>query len=107
MAHRFVRIEHNADELMTTKQPTSRPFHLKEWRKFKGVKAVDLAEALEIERESYYRLERKWWTISVKEIDVLAERIGIEPGQFWLRPDVEPASADVDLALKLIAAIRR
>ena len=93
---------------MTTKQPTSRPFFLKEWRKFKGVKAVDLAEALDIERESYYRIERNWWTISVKEIDVLAERIGIDPGQFWRRPDLGSASvADVDLALKLISAIRR
>jgi DNA-binding XRE family transcriptional regulator len=70
---------------MTTKQPTSRPFHLKGWRKFKGVKAVDLAEALDIERESYYRLEKNWWTISVKEIDVLAERIGVEPGQIGQR----------------------
>jgi transcriptional regulator with XRE-family HTH domain len=90
---------------MMAKQP--RQFHLKEWRKFKGVKAVDLAEALEIERESYYRLERNWWTISVREIDVLAERIGIEPGEFWLRPDGDRASAEVDLALRFIAAIRR
>ena len=92
---------------MPTMQPTSRPFHLKEWRHFKGIKAVDLATALEIERESYYRLEKKWWTISVREIGVLAEVIGIEPGQFWRRPDRDDASADVDLALKLIAAIRR
>jgi len=35
---------------------------------------------------------------------VLAERIGTDPGQFWLRPDGDRASADVDLALMFIAA---
>jgi DNA-binding XRE family transcriptional regulator len=95
----------SSDKLMMTKQP--RQFHLKEWRKFKGVKAVDLAEALEIQRESYYRLEKKWWTISVREIDVLAKKIGIEPGEFWLHPERDRASTDIDLALKFIAAIRR
>ena len=51
---------------MKTKPFTPRPFYLKEWRQFRGVKAIDLAEALDIERESYYRVERNWWTISVE-----------------------------------------
>lgn len=65
---------------------TRRPFYLKEWRKFMGTKAVDLAIALDIERESYYRLERDWWTISTGEQEILAKAIGIKPSQLWFPP---------------------
>jgi DNA-binding XRE family transcriptional regulator/DNA-binding transcriptional regulator YiaG len=71
---------------MTTKRPMSRPFHLVEWRKFMEMKAIELAEALDIERESYHRLERNWWTISVGEIDILASALAIRPEQLWTAP---------------------
>lgn len=63
-----------------------RPFYLREWRKFMGTKAVDLAIALDIERESYYRLEREWWTINAGEMDIIATVIGIKPNQLWFPP---------------------
>lgn len=63
-----------------------RSFYLKEWRKFMGTKAKDLAAALDIERESYYRLERTWWTISTGEQEILATTIGIKPSQLWFPP---------------------
>lgn len=67
-------------------KPVRRAFYLKEWRKFMGTKAIDLAVALDIERESYYRLERNWWTISTGEQDLIAEVIGIKPSQLWFPP---------------------
>ncbi len=67
-------------------RPTLRPFYLKEWRKFMGTKPIDLAEALDIERQSYHRLEKNWWTLSAGEIDTLAKTIGIKPSQFWFPP---------------------
>lgn len=51
-----------------------------------GTKAIDLAVALDIERESYYRLERNWWTISAGEMDLIAKLIGIKPSQLWFPP---------------------
>lgn len=63
-----------------------RPFYLREWRKFMGTKAVDLAEAIDVERESYYRLEKNWWTINAGELDIIAETIGVKPSQFWFPP---------------------
>lgn len=71
--------------LPVSTQPT-RAFYLKEWRKFMGTKPVDLAEALDIERQSYHRLEKHWWTISAGEMDVLCKVIGIEPSQLWFPP---------------------
>lgn len=51
-----------------------------------GTKAIDLAVALDIERESYYRLERNWWTINAGEMDLIAQTIGIKPSQLWFPP---------------------
>lgn len=51
-----------------------------------GTKAIDLAVALDIERESYYRLERNWWTISAGEMNTIADAIGIKPSQLWFPP---------------------
>jgi hypothetical protein len=45
-----------------------------------------IAIALDIERESYYRLERDWWTISAGEMDLIASTIGIKPNQLWFPP---------------------
>lgn len=63
-----------------------RPFYLREWRKFMGTKPIDLAIALDIERQSYHRLEKNWWTISAGEIDIIASVIGIKPSQLWFPP---------------------
>lgn len=51
-----------------------------------GTKAIDLAEALDIERESYYRLEKNWWTINAGEMDIISGLIGIKPSQLWFPP---------------------
>jgi DNA-binding XRE family transcriptional regulator len=70
-------------------RPAPRPFFLRQWRKFMGTKAVELAEALGIERESYYRLEKNWWTISTGEQDIIARTIGIKPSQLWFPPPTQ------------------
>lgn len=67
-------------------KPRRRPFYLREWRKFMGTKAVEIAFALDIERESYYRLEKNWWTINAGEMDIIANTIGIKPNQLWFPP---------------------
>jgi hypothetical protein len=51
-----------------------------------GTKAIEIAIALDIERESYYRLEREWWTINAGEMDTIADAIGIKPSQLWFPP---------------------
>ncbi len=93
-----------------------RPFYLRDWRKFMGTKAIDLAVALDIERESYYRLERDWWTISAGEMDIIATTIGVKPHQLWFPPPAagqETVSLDdlvedlpADLQKAAIAAVR-
>lgn len=60
--------------------------YLREWRKYKNVRATDMAERLEIERESYYRLERQPYTLSVAELVELAEALGIDHQQLWAPP---------------------
>lgn len=74
-----------------------RPFFLKEWRKFMGVGPVAAAEALDIERQSYHRLEKNWWTLNGAEMETLAELIGIEPSQFWFPPPEQPVPERVSL----------
>lgn len=51
-----------------------------------GTKPIDLAEALDIERQSYHRLETNWWTINAGEMDIIAGVIGIKPSQLWFPP---------------------
>lgn len=51
-----------------------------------GTKPVELAVALDIERQSYHRLETNWWTISAGEMDLIAQTIGIKPNQLWFPP---------------------
>ncbi len=67
-------------------KPVRRAFYLKEWRKFMGTKPIDLAVALDIERQSYHRLEKNWWTINAGEMDILCKVIGIKPSQLWFPP---------------------
>ena len=84
---RFIRRQDIVTVMATRKKPrVRRPFYLREWREFMGTKAIDLAVALDIERESYYRLERNWWTISTGQQDIIAATIGIKPSQLWFPP---------------------
>jgi DNA-binding XRE family transcriptional regulator len=59
---------------------------LKEWRKFMGTKPIDLAIALDIERQSYHRLEKNWWTINLGEMDIICRTIGVKQSQLWFPP---------------------
>jgi hypothetical protein len=51
-----------------------------------GVKAIDCALALDIELESYLRLERSPYKFNNGEMAVLAVIIGVKPHQFWFPP---------------------
>lgn len=91
---------------MVTKRrvPISRPparrtrnIYLREWRKFMGTGILDLAEALDIERESYYRLERETYRISLGEIDILAGVLGVRPSQLWFMPPAPGATKKISL----------
>lgn len=69
--------------------------YLREWRKYiqKTVNATlnanAMADRLDIERESYYRLERKPHTLSVAELVEIAEAFGIDHRRLW-EPPPEP-----------------
>lgn len=66
--------------------------YLREWREYlqktgkTGLTAIAMAERLEIERESYYRLERNPKTLSVAEVAELADAMGIDPQRLWEPP---------------------
>jgi transcriptional regulator with XRE-family HTH domain len=60
--------------------------YLREWRKYKNVHATAMADRLEIERESYYRLEREPHTLSVQEVMELADALGIDAPLLWQPP---------------------
>lgn len=66
----------------------ARRVYVREWRRFMGVKAIDCAIALDIERESYLRLERTPQKFNNGEMAVLADIIGVNPNQFWFPPPV-------------------
>ena len=51
-----------------------------------GTKPIELAGALKIDRQSYHRLEKNWWTISAGEMNTIADTIGIKPSQLWFPP---------------------
>lgn len=63
----------------------SQPF-IREWRVATKSRAVDLADLLGIERESYYRLERYPLTLSVAELLKLAESFRIPHQRLWELP---------------------
>lgn len=65
-----------------------RRFYLREWREFMGVKPIDVAIALDVERESYYRMERNWTTIPAGNMPIICAVIGIEPSQLWFPPPI-------------------
>ena len=60
--------------------------YLREWRKHLDLKATAMADRLEIERESYYRLERDPDKLNVAELREIAEAMGIEPTRLWEPP---------------------
>jgi transcriptional regulator with XRE-family HTH domain len=72
-------------------------FFLREWRQFMGTKAIEIADALGIERESYYRLERETWRINVDQVPVIAKTLGIRPDQLWFHPPTPDAKQAVSL----------
>jgi hypothetical protein len=61
-----------------------------------GAKSIDCAVALDIERESYLRLERTPEKFNNAEMAVLADVIGVKPHQFWFPPP-EPGQQRVSL----------
>ena len=71
---------------MVTRRRRPRPLYIREWRKFMGTKVIDLAVALDIERESYYRLEREPYKFNNQEMDIIAAEMGVKPSQFWFPP---------------------
>lgn len=79
------------------RQPNRIPFYLREWREFMGTKVLDLAEALDIERESYYRLEREPWRINLGEVEILAQTIGIKASQFRFPPPADGEKKRISL----------
>lgn len=62
-----------------------------------GAKAPDVADAIGVERESYYRLERETFRLSLTQIESAATFIGVRPDQFWFHPPTPGATAGVDL----------
>jgi hypothetical protein len=62
-----------------------------------GVSAVDCAIALDIERESYLRLEREPWRITVAELDMIADVIGVKASQLRFPPPESGQPARVSL----------
>ena len=62
-----------------------------------GTKVIDLAVALDIERESYYRLEREPWRINLGEVEILATTIGIKSSQFRFHPPTNGTEQKVSL----------
>ena len=74
----------------------ARRVYVREWRRFMGVKAIDCAIALDIERESYLRLERTPHKFNNGEMAILAEVIGVKPNQFWFPPP-EPGQERISL----------
>lgn len=69
------------------RKSATRRVYLREWRKARGLEAVALASRLEIERESYYRLEREPHRLNLAELAAIADALGIEPEQLWRLPD--------------------
>ena len=71
----------------------SGPPYLRKWRKALGLKAPALAEVLEIERESYYRLEKDPQKLSAGALMKLSQAMKIKPEQLWMIPPPETQGA--------------
>jgi DNA-binding XRE family transcriptional regulator len=80
------------------KSPASKQkLFIREWRDFMGVKAPDVADALEIERESYLKKERETWRVSLGEAFVIAKQIGIHVSQLKFPPPKKGQEPPVSL----------
>jgi len=73
--------------MVTRKKPPLRRLYLKEHREARQVSASEMAERLGIERESVYRLEKKYWGVSSQKQAAYAAALGIEPQELWRRPE--------------------
>ena len=62
-----------------------------------GTKPIDLAVALDIERQSLYRLVKNWWTISLGELEIIADTIGVTTSQLRFPPPTKDHPARVSL----------
>ncbi len=60
--------------------------HLKEHRKAKGIRAARMAEALGIERESVYRLEKHPERSNGEQQAIYARECNVSPGELWELP---------------------
>ena len=86
------------------RKPRRIKLYLREWREFMFGKkrgAPKVAEALNIERESYLKMERETWRASYSDAVIIARTIGVDPNQLqWPPPPVgqkPPESADAIL----------
>lgn len=61
--------------------------HLRQHREAKGISATQMADALGIERESVYRLERRPERANAAQQVVYAQMCQIEPGALWRPPE--------------------
>lgn len=59
---------------------------LKEHRKAKGIRAARMAQALGIERESVYRLEKHPERSNGEQQAIYARECGVSPGELWEPP---------------------
>jgi transcriptional regulator with XRE-family HTH domain len=73
--------------MATRKHTTGRRLFLKEHREAKGLSASEMGEKLGIERESVYRLEKKYLGVSSQKQAEYARALGIEPEELWRPPD--------------------
>jgi hypothetical protein len=62
-----------------------------------GVSAVVCADALDIERESYLRLEREPWRINLEELEIISEAIGVKSTQVRFPPPEEGKPGRISL----------
>lgn len=80
------------------REPHRVKLFFREWRKFMGVSAPAVAEALDIERESYLKIERETWRASYADAIIIAKAVGVHVSQLQFPPPREgqpaPESAD-------------
>jgi transcriptional regulator with XRE-family HTH domain len=65
---------------------TTPKLYLREWRTHCKISAEQMAEKLQIERESVYRLEREQWRVSSDDMLVYAQACKIDPARLWTSP---------------------
>lgn len=73
--------------MVTKPKAALRRLYLKEHREAADVSAAEMGERLGIERESVYRLEKKYWGISAQKQAAYAAALGLRPEDLWRKPD--------------------